>query len=338
MHCNEMTRLQASAVQLEPYVLDLLACPRDKEALPFEGNAFVCPRGHRYPVIEGVPIFLLSEAEQTHIEGVRALLVAQSGDASGLARFDIIPGKIDPFVQNAIGATNGGLYQHLVGNLTAYPIPQLRLPPGDGKLFLEVGCNWGRWCIAAARAGYRPVGIDPSLKSIRAANRVATQLGIQSSFLVADSRYLPFREGAFDQVFSYSVLQHLSKEHARDSLREMKDVLRKGGGVLVQMANTYGLRCLYHQVRRGFRATKEFEVRYWRPGELNEAFISAIGPTQLTADGYFSLNVQPSDLAFMPARYRALVRTSEFLRRISDHVPLLKRLADSVYLSAKRMD
>jgi len=327
-----------TGLQIEPHVFDLLACPRDYEAMRLENNQFICPREHHYPVIEGVPIFLLSEVEQTHIEGARALLVAQSGDASGLARFEIIPGKIDPFVQNAIGATNGGLYQHLVGNLTAYPIPQLRLPQGDGKLFLEVGCNWGRWCIAAARSGYRPIGIDPSLKSIRAANRVASQLGIHASYLVADSRHLPFRQNAFDQVFSYSVLQHLHKEHARESLFEMRRVLRQHGSALVQMANTYGLRCLYHQVRRGFRATKDFEVRYWRPQELKEAFTSAIGPTQLTADGYFSLNVQLSDLGFMPGRYRALVRTSEALRRMSDRVPLLKKLADSVYLSAERMD
>ena len=333
-----MIGAEPSSLHIEPYVLELLACPRDKRPLQLEEAAFVCAEGHRYPIIEGVPIFLLSEAEQTHIEGARAVLVGQSGDASGLARFEIIPGKIDPFVQNAIGATNGGLYQHLVGKLTQYPIPDLRLRPGDGKLFLEIGCNWGRWCIAAAKAGYRPVGIDPSLKSIRAANRVATQLGIPASYLVADARHLPFRDCAFDQIFSYSVLQHLSKEHARDSLGEMKRTLKAGGNTLVQMANAYGLRCLYHQARRGFRSAREFEVRYWRPAELKAAFTSAIGPTCMTADGYFSLNVQPSDMEFMPPHYRALVRTSEVLRKISDRVPPLAKLADSLYLSAERTD
>ncbi len=327
---------RAFTAQVEPYVLELLACPRDKQKLRFEESTFVCPEGHRYPVIEGIPIFLISEAEQTHIEGARALLVAESRDASGLAKFDIIPGKIDPFVQNAIGATNGGLYQHLVGKLTEYPIPQLRLPPGNGKLFLEVGCNWGRWCIAAARAGYHPIGIDPSLKSIRAANRVATQLGIQASYIVADSRYLPFREEALDQIFSYSVLQHLSKEHAQESLIEMKRVLKIGGKALVQMANAYGLRCLYHQARRGFRPARDFEVRYWRPAELKSAFASAIGPASLSIDGYLSLNIQPSDLRFMPAHYRALVHFSEALRKLSDSLPFLDRFADSVYMSAER--
>lgn len=209
--------------------------------------------------------------------------------------------------------------------------------PGDGKIFLEVGCNWGRWCLAAARAGYRPIGIDPSLKSIRAANRVATQLGVEASYLVADSRYLPFRPEAFDQVFSYSVLQHLSKPHAHLSLQEMKRILKIGGKALVQMANAYGLRCIYHQARRGFSSDKDFDVRYWRLAELKSAFTSAIGPTQSTVDGYFSLNVQPADLHFMPVHYRALVHVSEALRKMTTTVPLLDKLADSVYLSAERI-
>src|SRR5262249_41288403 len=151
------------------------------------------------------PILLVSEAEQTHIEGARSLRVAE-GDTSMLLKFNVGPGEVDPFVRNAIGATNGNLYQHLVGNLREYPIPRLRLPAGENRPFLEVGCNWGRWCIAAARLGYKTVGIDPSLKSIRAAKRVSRQLGIEITYVVADGRYLPFRDRSFDQVFSYSVL------------------------------------------------------------------------------------------------------------------------------------
>ena len=317
---------------------DLLACPRDKEALRQEAESLVCRQGHRYAVVEGIPILLLSDVKQTHVEGTRALAVAVTGDASALPKFDVGPGEIDSFVRNAIGATNGGLYQHLVGNLKEYPIPSLRLPAGAGRLFLEVGCNWGRWCVAAARAGYRPVGIDPSLKAIRAANRVARQLGIEAMYVVADGRYLPFRDKAFDQVFSYSVLQHLSKEDARETVAEIGRTLNLRGKALVQMANVFGLRCLYHQIRRGFRETRDFEVRYWRPAELLAAFTTGIGPSKLSVDGYFSLNVQPNDLRFLPARYRALVRTSEALRGISVSVPLLGKVADSLYVSAHRAD
>ena len=317
-------------------LLRLLVCPRDKQDLACQGNHLVCTRGHQYVIVEGVPILLISEAEQTHIEGTRALAVADSGDASSLAHFELGPGEIDPFVRRAIGATNGGLYQHLVGNLNEYPIPRLRLPPGDHRLFLEVGCNWGRWCIAAARMGYRTVGIDPSLKSIRAAYRVAKQLGVQATYVVADGRYMPFRDQTFDQVFSYSVLQHLSKANTCMTLEEIRRTLRIGGNALVQMPNAFGIRCLYHQIRRGFRETRDFEVRYWTPAQLLNAFSQRIGDANLSVDGFFSLNVQPSDVHLLPMRYRAIVHTSEILRRLSSTFPLLVKAADSLYVSVSR--
>ena len=319
-------------------VYDLLACPRDKEGLHFEPESVVCERGHRYAVIEGVPILLVSEVEQTHVEARRALAVAATGDASSLRTIAIKQGEIDPFVCNAIGSTNGSLYKHLVGSLTEYPIPKLRLPPGDGKLFLEIGCNWGRWCIAAARLGYRPIGVDPSLKSIRAAIRVSQQLGVDATFVVADGRFLPFRDQSVDQVFSYSVLQHLSKENARATLSEIRRVLLVGARALVQMPNVYGLRCLYHQMRRGFREGRDFDVRYWTPAELVSAFSESVGPSRLSVDGYFSLNVQPSDLHLLLPRHRAVVHVSEALRRASGRVPMLWKVADSLYVDCQRIE
>ena len=319
-------------------LMNILVCPRDKLCLREEGDDLVCERGHRYALIEGIPILLVSEAEQTHIEGTRALVVAESRDVASLPQFQVGDGEIDPFVRNAIGGTNGSLYEHLVGNLKEYPIPRLRLPDGKGKLFLEVGCSWGRWCLAAAASGYCPVGIDPSLKGIRAARRVARQLGVEAAYIVGDSRFLPFHTEAFDQVFSYSVLQHLSKAHARESLREIRRVLRTGGEALVQMPNVFGMRCLYHQIRRGFREAHDFEVRYWRPAELLSAFSTDIGPSEISVDGYFSLNVQPSDLRLLPAKYRAVVHTSEGLRKLSRYLPPLVKVADSLYISSRRTD
>jgi len=323
--------------QLPARMLDVLACPRDRQSLRQEADDLVCDLGHRYAVIEGIPILLVSDAEQTHIEGTRALLVAQTKDLSSLRQINVGPNEIDPFVMNVIGATNGSLYQHLVGKLTEYPIPRLRLPSGGNKLFLEVGCNWGRWCLAAATAGYRPVGVDPSLKAIRAANRVARQLGVEATYVVGDSRFLPFRDEIFDQVFSYSVLQHLSKANARDSLVQIRRVLQAGGSALIQVPNVFGMRCLYHQIRRRFREPKGFEVRYWRPKELLSTFTNLIGPSEITADGYFSLNVQPSDLRFLLTRYKMLVYTSEGLRKLSHYVPPLVKAADSLYVSASRI-
>src|SRR5947207_6449718 len=165
--------------EFDQSLLSVLVCPRDHAPLALKHSTLLCGRGHSYALVEGIPILLLSESEQTHIEGTRSLAVAEQGSSAKLPPFEVRAHQIDPFVQNAIGATNGSLYAHLVGKMTDYPIPRLRLPLGEGKRFLEIGCSWGRWCIAAARQGYRPLGVDPSLKGIRAARRVAAQLGIK---------------------------------------------------------------------------------------------------------------------------------------------------------------
>ena len=330
--------LAAMSDTLDQALIELLVCPRDRLPLRQQPGCVVCADGHRYAVIGGIPILLVPEIKQTHIEGERSLLVAEAGQAAQLPQFDVAPGEIDPFVQNAIGATNGSLYKHLVGKLTDYPIPTLRLPPGHGKSFLEVGCSWGRWCVAAARAGYRPIGIDPSLKGVRAAKRVAKQLGVNAQYLVADGRHLPFRAEVFEQAFSYSVLQHLAKDDAQLTLQEICRVLRPGGECRIQMPNALGIRCLYHQARRGFREAQNFEVRYWTPGQLLSAFRAALGSAHISVDGYFSLNPQASDIRFLPRRYRALVHTSEYLRWISEVFPPLRYLADSLYVTAARGD
>jgi SAM-dependent methyltransferase/uncharacterized protein YbaR (Trm112 family) len=312
-------------------LLELLVCPRDHRALEERDQQLLCPCGHRYPIIEGVPILLLPETVQTHVEGTHSLQAAAANEATPELSGPV-PGQIDPFVQHIIAATNGLLYIRLVGKLTSYPIPYLRLPRGNGKLFLEIGCNWGRWCVAAARMGYRPVGIDPSLKGIRAARHVAQQLGIEAHYVVADGRYLPFANGAFDQVFSYSVLQHLSKENTRLTLQEAARVLHAEGGFLIQMPNCFGIRSLYHQARRGFAPGRDFDVRYWSPWELASTFRAALGSGRVFVDGFFSLNPQISDVDLLPWKYRTVVYASEALRAISSVFPPLTYVADSLYV------
>jgi SAM-dependent methyltransferase/uncharacterized protein YbaR (Trm112 family) len=326
----------SSDVGVDAQLLEFIVCPRDQSLLRESGRRLICEQGHSYGIVDGVPILLVDgkEVAYTHCDAQRALAAAQTESPQ------LMPApagdEVDAWVNKWIAATNGALYRHLEGKLKEYPIPNLRLPPGNGRLFLEVGCNWGRWCIAAARDGYRPVGIDPSLGGIRAARHIAKQLGVEALFVVGDGRYLPFRDNAFDQVFSYSVLQHLSKENVRITLREIRRVLRPGGDTMIQMANKLGPRSIYNQMRHWFVKTAGFEVRYWLPRELLRSFREELGPTQMEVDGYFSLNPQISDLRFLPWKYRVVVQASEALRKTSRILTPLTYVADSLYLSSKK--
>jgi SAM-dependent methyltransferase len=228
------------------------------------------------------------------------------------------------------------MYRPLIGRLTRYPIPELRLPVGEGKRFLDVGCNWGRWCVAAARKGYRPVGVDYNLEAVLAARRVARRLGAAATFLVADARHLPFADASFDVAFSYSVLQHLSREDARRSVADIGRTLKPGGTAFVQLASAFGARSLYHLLRRRFREPAGMDVRYWTPGEMRRVFEERVGPATLTVDGFFGLGIQPADLDLLLPRHRLAVRASEALRAASERVGALRWAADSLYVRATR--
>ena len=46
-------------------LLDILACPACKTAVQLEGERLVCARcGRRYPILDGIPVMLIDEAEQ----------------------------------------------------------------------------------------------------------------------------------------------------------------------------------------------------------------------------------------------------------------------------------
>ena len=321
---------------MNEWLREHLVCPRDKQALQLSDDKLTCPAGHRYPIFEDIPIMLVDDVDTTHdyitqtLDKVSGKETVERLSSNGLKNEN----DIDEFVQSEILYTSGNLYMSVQNRLTRYPIPATRLRKGSGERLLDIGCNWGRWSIAAAQKGYRPVGIDPSLDAVLAARRVSKQLGAETDFVVGDARFLPFRTDSFDAVFSYGVFQHFSKENTRTSLDEAVRVLKKNGYLLVQMPNKYGIRQYQQHRRRGFTEGEGFEVRYWTPSELMETFERKFGTTTMTTDCYFGLGIQGSDADLLPFHYKIIVHSSELLRKISSVFRPLTKVADSVYLES----
>jgi 2-polyprenyl-3-methyl-5-hydroxy-6-metoxy-1,4-benzoquinol methylase/uncharacterized protein YbaR (Trm112 family) len=347
----------SEAKPLDSWYLDNLACPRDQLHLRICNNKLVCAESHTYPIVDGVPVMLLDDVRQTNwIAGAsldrarkeigsETLLSHLYLDAIGVSkeeRLGIIKlalqssSKIDPAVAYLVAATNGLMYRHLVGKLDSYPIPDLRLPEVAGQSLLDIGCSWGRWCIAAAQKGYSVVGIDPSLGAIMAARRVSRSLGLSIRYVVSDARHLPFPNASFDNVFSYSVLQHFSREDCGAALGEISRVLKPRGLSFIQMPTTLGFRCLYHQAKRRFREAQNFEVRYWSFSALKKAFADTIGEPEFSVDCYFGIGLQKSDYRLMTPKLKAVLLASETLRRLSTLFPAMRYIADSVYVKAMK--
>jgi 2-polyprenyl-3-methyl-5-hydroxy-6-metoxy-1,4-benzoquinol methylase/uncharacterized protein YbaR (Trm112 family) len=343
-------------MSLDRWFLEHLRCPVDLGRLSAAPGVLVSAAGRRYPVVDGVPVMLRDDVEQTHwvaqasLERARCTrrderaeglylesLGVDDADREAMLRLQRLgPSAVDPVVSCIVAHTGGRSYRPLRGRLARYPIPDLRLPVARGAQLLDVGCNWGRFSIAAARKGYDVVGIDPSLGGIMAARRVARQLELPIRYLVADARFLPFGPASFDVVFSYSVLQHFSEDDLRSALASMARVLRPGGRSQVQMAHALGLRSLQQQLRRGFREPRDFAVRYRRMGQIERTFSRLVGPSRVSVDCFFGLGLQGADAPLLPWRLRMVVRASELLRRASAALPWLARVADSVYVDSTR--
>ncbi len=341
---------------LNGWFLDHLVCPRDQLELVLSNRRLQCAGGHTYPVVNGVPVMLLEEVSETL--DVMSASVAQARRASerdnanelyletlgisaeerqGAARLAAQGNaSVDPVVSFLVAATNGLMYRQMVGKLQTYPIPEIPLPKSEGGRLLDIGCSWGRWCIAAAGKGYEPVGLDPSLGAVLAAQRVATQLGVKARFVVGDARWLPFRKESFETVLSYSVIQHFSYDDACQSISEISRVLKPNGESWIQLPNAFGLRCLYHQLRRGFRAATAFEVRYWTPRRMRCTFTEVVGETHLWPDCFFGIGLQASDRHMMPPTKRFVIAASEFGKRIHSAIGGLTFAAESLWVIARK--
>ncbi len=323
---------------MDNWLRDHLVCPRDKKNLRDIKSNLVCENGHTYPVVNNIPIMLVDDVESTHgyIEQTldhvanidqhrKELGEVQQNDSE----------KIDDFVQGELPYSSGNLYFPIQNKLERYPIPILQIPEGEGERFLDIGCNWGRWSVAAAQKNYKVIGMDPSIKAVFAARRVARQLGVEPNFIVGDSRFLPFADSAFEVVFSYSVIQHFSKYNAKITFDEISRVLQKNSFAYIQMPNRFGVRQYYNHWRRGFTEGEGFEVRYWTPGELLKTFEEKFGETRMFTDCYFGLGIQKSDLDLMPIHFKAVVYSSELIKKISKVFTPLIKVADSVYLVSR---
>lgn len=286
-----------------------LICPRDH--LPLIN--LQCPHGHQYFSFEGIPILLLDDVPETIWTYTRSLQQAKGR----------LPIHADwrGYISELIGSAGGHLYDHLANNLREYPIPEIPVA-GSGTL-LDVGCNWGRWAISAARKGFKVTGIDSALDALWAAKNLCAELGVDAEFICADARYLPFPGNSFDHAFSFSVLQHFSKSDARLAFAEMKRVARKSK---VEIPGKYGIRAFQHQLGRRFREPSGFEVRYWTPAEL-----SKLGNIEVHA--YFGTGIVSSDVHLMPLKYKAVIHASELLTKLSRAFPPLRKVADSYYVT-----
>ncbi len=100
---------------------------------------------------------------------------------------------------------------------------------------LEVGVGRGDLLIQFAKEPIELFGCDISSGNLVAARRRFEEVSVPVSLSHADAERLPFADGAFDVVYSYSVLWYLPSPS--QAAAEMCRVTRPGGTVIFDMLN-----------------------------------------------------------------------------------------------------
>src|SRR5438874_13498561 len=120
------------------WLSEILVCPRDHLGLRNSGSNLACPKGHSYPVVNGIPVMLLDEVDQRQNVAsetlrelrqwaredpyfVQTIGCNEDGKAQIRKLLSELRGEsVDPVVQFIIADTNGILYRPLLGKLTKY--------------------------------------------------------------------------------------------------------------------------------------------------------------------------------------------------------------------------
>ncbi len=134
----------------------------------------------------------------------------------------------------------------------------------DGHRVLDLGCGTGTLAVLVKRTapGAGVVGLDGDPKILDIARAKALAAGVDISFDEGMSFELPYPDDSFDRVFSTLLFHHLTRERKRDSLREIRRVLKGGGEIHIGdwgKAQNLVMRALFTvvQLLDGFETTTD---------------------------------------------------------------------------------
>ena len=108
-----------------------------------------------------------------------------------------------------------------------------------GAAVLDVGCGSGLFFSQVALKAQLVLGVDVSRKLLLKATLQAKDFG-NICVVQADCDHLPFRDGVFEAVFAFTVLQNMPKPAV--TVDELKRIATVGGSVVVSgLKKVFGL-------------------------------------------------------------------------------------------------
>lgn len=243
-------------------------------------------------------------------------------------------------VQNQIAATNGIHYIDRIGKLKEYPIYELPVPkPHTDNLMLDIGSGWGRWLVAGANKGYIPVGLDIRLEFCETQQNVLKDLNKKGYSIVGDLENLPFANSVFDLVWSFSVIQHTHYDRLINCLKCIDLILAKSGYTYLEFPNKDGLRNRFGPVISQAKFKDDYNnwcVRYYTPDEYKDIFNKYLTNFAYNNHSFLGIGVLKEDIKYVSAKNKIPCIASLILSYMTNIIPPLKQISDSIYIKAEK--
>lgn len=110
---------------------------------------------------------------------------------------------------------------------------------------LDIGCGVGRHALLLAGMGFVVTAVDLAEEGLVELARRAAAAGLEIATRAAPMSALPFPDAAFDYVLSFNVIYHGDGAIVRQTMAEVRRVLRPGGtfqGTMLSKRNSgYGI-------------------------------------------------------------------------------------------------
>lgn len=104
-----------------------------------------------------------------------------------------------------------------------------RLKQNKVKHVLDLGSGFGYCSIALAKAGFHVAAVDISSEAIRKLRIEASENGLGITARVCAAQDVDFKSQKFDAVICNSVLDHMTLQDAKTTLRNVKNILKNSG-------------------------------------------------------------------------------------------------------------
>ena len=110
------------------------------------------------------------------------------------------------------------------------------------KLFLDIGCGFGRHCVFMAKNNFDVSGFDLSQHSVDVTNEKLKENNTKAKITVADMLEFPYENNSFDCMLALNVINHTDTNGLKKILGEIYRCLKPNGEVYLTLGSkdTFG--------------------------------------------------------------------------------------------------